>query len=59
MNADSSRSHMIATIVLSLRNRRTGKIVRGKLTLVDRKWKDVLAVSLFTRTYTHIASSLN
>ena len=37
MNADSSRSHMIATIVLSLRNRRTGKIVRGKLTLVDRK----------------------
>jgi len=31
MNADSSRSHMIATIVLSLRNRRTGKIVHGKL----------------------------
>ena len=58
MNADSSRSHMIATIVLSLRNRRTGKIVRGKLTLVDREWKGVLAVSLFTRTYTHIALSL-
>lgn len=35
MNADSSRSHMIATIVLSLRNRRTGKVVHGKLTLVD------------------------
>ena len=35
MNADSSRSHMIATIVLSLTNKRTGKIIRGKLTLVD------------------------
>ena len=35
MNADSSRSHMIATIVLALTNRRTGKTVRGKLTLVD------------------------
>lgn len=35
MNADSSRSHMIATIVLSLTNKRTGNIIRGKLTLVD------------------------
>lgn len=35
MNADSSRSHMIATIVLSLHNKRTGKVVNGKLTLVD------------------------
>ena len=59
MNAESSRSHMIATIVLSLRNRRTGKIVHGKLTLVDRKLKGVLAVPLFTRTYTHITSSYN
>ena len=35
MNADSSRSHMIATIVLSLTNKRTGNVLRGKLTLVD------------------------
>ncbi len=35
MNADSSRSHMITSVVLSLTNRRTGKIVHGKLTLVD------------------------
>eukprot|EP00804_Cyclotella_cryptica_P017534 CCRYP_006708-RA/>CCRYP_006708-RA protein AED:0.02 eAED:0.02 QI:472/1/1/1/1/1/3/175/1303 len=35
MNADSSRSHMMATIVLSLRNKRTGTVVNGKLTLVD------------------------
>lgn len=35
MNADSSRSHLIATIVLTLTNKRTGNVVRGKLTLVD------------------------
>jgi hypothetical protein len=35
MNATSSRSHMIATIVLLLRNRRTGEVMHGKLTLVD------------------------
>jgi hypothetical protein len=35
MNAASSRSHMIATIVLLLRNRRNGEIMHGKLTLVD------------------------
>jgi hypothetical protein len=35
MNADSSRSHMIATIVLALTNKRTSKTVHGKLTLVD------------------------
>lgn len=35
MNEESSRSHMITTVVITLRNRRTGNIVRGKLTLVD------------------------
>jgi hypothetical protein len=35
MNANSSRSHMISTIVLSLTNKRTGKVINGKLTLVD------------------------
>ena len=35
MNADSSRSHMIATIVCTLTNKRTGNVLRGKLTLVD------------------------
>lgn len=35
MNAESSRSHMITSVVISLTNRRTGKSVHGKLTLVD------------------------
>ena len=35
MNAASSRSHMIASIVILLRNRRTGDVLQGKLTLVD------------------------
>ena len=35
MNADSSRSHLIASIVTTLTNKRTGRKVRGKLTLVD------------------------
>jgi hypothetical protein len=35
MNADSSRSHLITMIMISVKNRRTGNTVRGKLTLVD------------------------
>jgi hypothetical protein len=35
MNSDSSRSHLICSIVISSTNRRTGRVVRGKLTLVD------------------------
>ncbi|KAG5183712.1 kinesin motor protein-like protein [Tribonema minus] len=35
MNADSSRSHLICSMVISSTNTRTGSVVRGKLTLVD------------------------
>ena len=35
MNADSSRSHLITSIITTVKNRRTGRIVKGKLTLVD------------------------
>ena len=35
MNADSSRSHLIMTVVTKLVNKRTGKCTNGKLTLVD------------------------
>lgn len=35
MNSDSSRSHLLCSIVVSSTNRRTGSRVRGKLTLVD------------------------
>lgn len=35
MNADSSRSHLVTSIVTSVSNKRTGHTVTGKLTLVD------------------------
>ena len=35
MNADSSRSHLITSMVTKLVNKRTGRTVCGKLTLVD------------------------
>lgn len=35
MNSDSSRSHLLCSIVVSSTNRRTGSCLRGKLTLVD------------------------
>ena len=35
MNSVSSRSHMIVTIVLTFRNKRTNDVMHGKLTLVD------------------------
>lgn len=35
MNSDSSRSHLLCSIVVSSTNRRTGSSIRGKLTLVD------------------------
>jgi len=35
MNADSSRSHLITSVTVSLTNRRTGQITNGKITLVD------------------------
>jgi len=35
MNAESSRSHLVISLVLRTTNRRTGHVVNGKLTLVD------------------------
>ena len=35
MNADSSRSHLITSITISLINKRTEHVTNGKLTLVD------------------------
>lgn len=35
MNADSSRSHLITCITVSLTNKRTEHITHGKMTLVD------------------------
>lgn len=35
MNADSSRSHLITSITVSLKNKRTQNVTNGKITLVD------------------------
>ena len=59
MNADSSRSHMIATIVLSLRNRRTGKMLHGKLTLVDLAGSERVSKSGATGQQLKEAQSIN
>ena len=41
MNAESSRSHLICSLVVKLANRRTGTEVIGKLTLVDLAGSEV------------------
>jgi hypothetical protein len=41
MNAESSRSHLICSLVVSLTNRRTGSVTTGKLTLVDLAGSEV------------------
>mmetsp|Transcript_1486 Transcript_1486/g.2033 ORF Transcript_1486/g.2033 Transcript_1486/m.2033 type:complete len:202 (-) Transcript_1486:2-607(-) len=59
MNADSSRSHMVASIVVSLRNRRSGHIVRGKLTLVDLAGSERVSKSGATGEQLKEAQSIN
>lgn len=41
MNAESSRSHLICSLVVRLTNKRTGKESIGKLTLVDLAGSEV------------------
>ena len=59
MNVDSSRSHMVASIVVSLRHRRTGNIVRGKLTLVDLAGSERVSKSGATGEQLKEAQSIN
>ena len=59
MNADSSRSHMVASIVVCLRNRRSGHIVRGKLTLVDLAGSERVSKSGATGEQLKEAQSIN
>ena len=42
MNAESSRSHLICSLVVKLTNRRTSVQSLGKLTLVDLAGSEVL-----------------
>ena len=41
MNAESSRSHLICSLIVRLKNKRTGKESLGKLTLVDLAGSEV------------------
>lgn len=41
MNAESSRSHLICSLVVRLKNKRSGKESLGKLTLVDLAGSEV------------------
>jgi hypothetical protein len=41
MNAESSRSHLICSLIVRLTNKRTGKESIGKLTLVDLAGSEV------------------
>ena len=59
MNVDSSRSHMVASIVVSLRHRRSGNIVRGKLTLVDLAGSERVSKSGATGEQLKEAQSIN
>jgi len=59
MNSDSSRSHLITSIVTTVKNRRTGRIVRGKLTLVDLAGSERVAKSKASGRQLKEAQSIN
>jgi hypothetical protein len=46
MNAESSRSHLICTLIVKLTNRRSGAQNVGKLTLVDLAGSEVGVIEL-------------
>jgi hypothetical protein len=41
MNSESSRSHLICTLIVALTNRKSGVVTTGKLTLVDLAGSEV------------------
>lgn len=41
MNSESSRSHLICSLVVTLTNRKSGVVTTGKLTLVDLAGSEV------------------
>jgi len=59
MNADSSRSHLIMTVVTKLVNKRTGKCINGKLTLVDLAGSERVAKSGASGNQLKEAQSIN
>ncbi|GMH92893.1 hypothetical protein TrVE_jg10844 [Triparma verrucosa] len=59
MNADSSRSHLITSIVTKVTNRRTKSVVSGKLTLVDLAGSERVGKSGATGQQLKEAQSIN
>jgi kinesin family protein C2/C3 len=47
MNAESSRSHLICTLIITLVNRKSGVTTTGKLTLVDLAGSEVRISLIF------------
>ncbi len=59
MNADSSRSHLITTITVSLTNKRTDHVINGKMTLVDLAGSERVGKSGATGNQLKEAQSIN
>jgi len=59
MNADSSRSHLITSIVCKVTNKRTKNVVSGKLTLVDLAGSERVGKSGATGQQLKEAQSIN
>jgi hypothetical protein len=51
MNAESSRSHLICSLVVKMTNNRTGTVSIGKLTLVDLAGSEVRQCLCFVLLY--------
>eukprot|EP00554_Chaetoceros_debilis_P001326 CAMPEP_0194082742 /NCGR_PEP_ID=MMETSP0149-20130528/8172_1 /TAXON_ID=122233 /ORGANISM="Chaetoceros debilis, Strain MM31A-1" /LENGTH=924 /DNA_ID=CAMNT_0038764969 /DNA_START=156 /DNA_END=2930 /DNA_ORIENTATION=- len=59
MNADSSRSHLITSIVTKLVNKRTGNVTSGKLTICDLAGSERVRKSGSTGSQLKEAQSIN
>lgn len=59
MNSDSSRSHLLCSIVVTSTNRKTGSSLRGKLTLVDLAGSERVGKSGATGDQLKEAQSIN
>ncbi|CAN8029066.1 unnamed protein product, partial [Ixodes persulcatus] len=59
MNVESSRSHFVATVLISSTNRLTGSVLRGKLSLVDLAGSERLEKSGLEGNYIRETNSIN
>ena len=59
MNSESSRSHLLMSLVVTTTNRRTGLEIKGKLTLVDLAGSERVGKSEATGQQLKEAQSIN